>query len=970
MSNDQIRERDRDYPKNPPHSTPPTHSTTSSSTSSRPPRDDTHRYEDYKSSHRNDDRYRTDLKTRPRHDERNYRDDRRDGDRDRDYDHDRDRDRDRDRSRSRHRDDNDGRKESSRYDDRHRDEYDKTSPRGRRDDNRDDKRDYKSDDKYDRKGDKYVQRDDRKDYKYDRRDDKYDKYDRRDDKYDKRDDRYDKYDRKDDRKDSKKINKKDDKHDKHDIKLTKPTGYLLPIPIEIFGYSNLDNPFNTETLDKQFYWKKRDKQRYSLNLPIFNPTAQTLRDQAMLMRGLVMEVKMRRLENIRDRDMKQRLREQIQRDTELIASQDYELEQARNALLQVYKQCEIRCLKETESPLHIFVKYVLFKIKLISPDVFNHVGISSADSEVERQRHNHFVSSLLEIHRLFNIIETIDSLNFDELIYLYAGVSKMIDLTQKTLLFQAKQKQKAQNAKKNLSDPNASSNSIISSSPLDSIIIVTPGDLDFWVTLQYVLTRELDVKYLIKMGFSKLQSLSILMTSDKNTRLTFSKINARYKRFINPTVMGMMSRSEESLRRQTGGVGVTNDIDNSSKSAVQKPLSYLTLDGVTKLEEYCGDVTSGSSINVNKGNIGHKGMADDQYNDLLKEQVQIEQTLPVEWVLTSASFLPQSSVDDVYQKLHEGVLPLNEIRSLKDKIEEKLDGIMRDKNKQNISNEKTTIMIKNENNTSNTPIVNSAILDDAPLCEAILIEASFVEAKALLYTFYRRLLLIRGLQLKQFVDKTGGVDKYSKMAEKASNGVHDDSSDSDITPQTNDKNDSNQQQSLQSTILEPAEQLHGQYQPENDKLSKSLQVEFQHRDIDDSNEATITDIAIERFHSSKFITRKPRFISKVKTGLNWSKYNRTHYDRSNPPPKQVQGYRFEIFYPDLIDPYKDKPKFSVIHDPNDRDYCVLRFSSGPPYEDIAFKIVNKKWNQNYTKSFFAKGILTLTFNFSRVGYRR
>jgi len=295
---------------------------------------------------------------------------------------------------------------------------------------------------------------------------------------------------------------------------------------------------------------------------------------------------------------------------------------------------------------------------------------------------------------------------------------------------------------------------------------------------------------------------------------------------------------------------------------------------------------------------------------------------------------------------------------------------MRDKNKQNISNEKTTIMIKNENNTSNTPIVNSAILDDAPLCEAILIEASFVEAKALLYTFYRRLLLIRGLQLKQFVDKTGGVDKYSKMAEKASNGVHDDSSDSDITPQTNDKNDSNQQQSLQSTILEPAEQLHGQYQPENDKLSKSLQVEFQHRDIDDSNEATITDIAIERFHSSKFITRKPRFISKVKTGLNWSKYNRTHYDRSNPPPKQVQGYRFEIFYPDLIDPYKDKPKFSVIHDPNDRDYCVLRFSSGPPYEDIAFKIVNKKWNQNYTKSFFAKGILTLTFNFSRVGYRR
>ena len=30
-------------------------------------------------------------------------------------------------------------------------------------------------------------------------------------------------------------------------------------------------------------------------------------------------------------------------------------------------------------------------------------------------------------------------------------------------------------------------------------------------------------------------------------------------------------------------------------------------------------------------------------------------------------------------------------------------------------------------------------------------------------------------------------------------------------------------------------------------------------------------------------------------------YNRTHYDHDNPPPKTVQGYKFNIFYPDLID---------------------------------------------------------------------
>lgn len=37
------------------------------------------------------------------------------------------------------------------------------------------------------------------------------------------------------------------------------------------------------------------------------------------------------------------------------------------------------------------------------------------------------------------------------------------------------------------------------------------------------------------------------------------------------------------------------------------------------------------------------------------------------------------------------------------------------------------------------------------------------------------------------------------------------------------------------------------------------------------------------------------------TGFEWNKYNQTHYDLDNPPPKVVQGYKFNIFYPDLID---------------------------------------------------------------------
>ena len=29
-------------------------------------------------------------------------------------------------------------------------------------------------------------------------------------------------------------------------------------------------------------------------------------------------------------------------------------------------------------------------------------------------------------------------------------------------------------------------------------------------------------------------------------------------------------------------------------------------------------------------------------------------------------------------------------------------------------------------------------------------------------------------------------------------------------------------------------------------------------------------------------------------GYEWNKYNQTHYDTDNPPPKVVQGYKFNV----------------------------------------------------------------------------
>lgn len=118
-----------------------------------------------------------------------------------------------------------------------------------------------------------------------------------------------------------------------------------------------------------------------------------------------------------------------------------------------------------------------------------------------------------------------------------------------------------------------------------------------------------------------------------------------------------------------------------------------------------------------------------------------------------------------------------------------------------------------------------------------------------------------------------------------------------------------------------------------------------------------------------------RFLrSSVKcAGYDWNKYNRAHYDVDNPPPKVVQGYKFNIFYPDLIDKSK-APSYKVLKDPTgDDSTALLMFTAGAPYEDVAFRIVNKDWDRGPRKGFknvFDRGILQLYFNFKRTPYRR
>ena len=82
----------------------------------------------------------------------------------------------------------------------------------------------------------------------------------------------------------------------------------------------------------------------------------------------------------------------------------------------------------------------------------------------------------------------------------------------------------------------------------------------------------------------------------------------------------------------------------------------------------------------------------------------------------------------------------------------------------------------------------------------------------------------------------------------------------------------------------------------------------------------------------------------------------------------VQSYRFTIFCPDLVDITK-APTYRIQKEPGNDDTCILHFRIGPPYEDLAFRIVNKEWEYSHKKGFkstFDRGVLQLHFNFKWV----
>ncbi|WFD41767.1 hypothetical protein MPSI1_000403 [Malassezia psittaci] len=136
------------------------------------------------------------------------------------------------------------------------------------------------------------------------------------------------------------------------------------------------------------------------------------------------------------------------------------------------------------------------------------------------------------------------------------------------------------------------------------------------------------------------------------------------------------------------------------------------------------------------------------------------------------------------------------------------------------------------------------------------------------------------------------------------------------------------------------------------------------REMNNEEETFNQDVELptkQHYHwTDKYRPRKPRYFNRVHTGYEWNRYNQTHYDSENPPPKVVQGYKFNIFYPDLIDASRP-PTYKILRE-DSNDTVLLRFSAGPPYEDIAFRIVDRAWEFSHRRGFrcvFERGVLQL-----------
>ncbi|KAK6435853.1 hypothetical protein LTR95_007963 [Oleoguttula sp. CCFEE 5521] len=199
----------------------------------------------------------------------------------------------------------------------------------------------------------------------------------------------------------------------------------------------------------------------------------------------------------------------------------------------------------------------------------------------------------------------------------------------------------------------------------------------------------------------------------------------------------------------------------------------------------------------------------------------------------------------------------------------------------------------------------------------------------------------------------------------------------------------NHKRSSTSTALEPASK---RQRTDDANVSSAQPTTFDRelaRGLADNEEILTSEVDVTTKSLPRWLStsrpRKPQSFNRLLLGYDWNKYNQTHYTTDAPPPKVVQGYRFNIFYPDLppgaptptykIEREDGRRRGEVRAEAGEEDMCTIRFVGGEPYLDVAWRIVDREWDfsakrERGFRSSFDKGVLQVWFLFKRVYYRK
>jgi hypothetical protein len=222
-------------------------------------------------------------------------------------------------------------------------------------------------------------------------------------------------------------------------------------------------------------------------------------------------------------------------------------------------------------------------------------------------------------------------------------------------------------------------------------------------------------------------------------------------------------------------------------------------------------------------------------------------------------------------------------------------------------------------------------------------------------------------EMDVFVSRTFAMDLYSKclaiQQEKKPSSV-------DEKPDTRDSyakiEESNRFEESSSLATDPSKS-------DASAIDSLLASAFSQEESEDDALKFADEVELPQKTDNEMLIR-PRYDNRAFYGYEWTRYNQAHYEKGNPPPKVVKGYRFRIFYPELTDA-KRAPKFTLHDDPRypDKEFCILKFSAGAPYQDLGFKIVNRDWETSHRNGFlckFDRGVLYLYFRFKKYKYKR